>query len=156
MKGFVDVRLFLSDNKGRRIVNAEAIIANEGRVKKVNDKRYGDLIVPQRDLIDFDTLVCLAEDQNRIDEIDSKDGITFYNVPAEFSKKKYDTKDEYYYEIKVHLGNDEFYVNRCFFLHGKQLYRLKKIKTSIVFDLKEKEEGDITPDDLKDLEEKDE
>lgn len=156
MKGFVDVRLFLSDNKGRRIVNAEAIIANEGRVKKVNDKRYGDLIVPQRDLIDFDTLVCLAEDQNRIDEIDSKDGITFYNVPAEFSKKKYDTKDEYYYEIKVHLGNDEFYVNRCFFLHGKQLYRLKKIKTSIVFDLKEKEEGDITPDDLKELEEKDE
>ena len=156
MKGFVDVRLFLSDNKGRRIVNAEAIIANEGRVKKVNDKRYGDLIVPQRDLIDFDTLVCLAEDQNRIDEIDSKDGITFYNVPAEFSKKKYDTKDEYYYEIKVHLGNDEFYVNRCFFLHGKQLYRLKKIKTSIIFDLKEKEEGDITPDDLKELEEKDE
>ena len=152
MKGTVDVRLFLQDNKGRRKVNAEAIILNEGAVKKANDKRYGDLIVPQEDLIDFDTLVCLAEDAGRIDEIDSRDGITFYNVPAEFSRKKYDTKDEYYYEIKVHLGNDEFYVNRCFFLKPKHLYRFKKLKTSIVFTDKEKEAGDITPEDLKELE----
>ena len=153
MQGFVDVRFFLQDFKGKRRVNAEAIITNEGRLKKTNDQRYGDLIVPQENLIDFDTLVCLAEDAGRIEEIDSKDGITFYNVPAEFSKKKYDSKDEYYYEIKVHLGNDEFYANRCFFLTGKQLYRFKKLKTSIEFTEKEKEADDITPDDLKELEE---
>ena len=45
MEGFVDVRFFLNDRNGRRTVNGEAIIEVPGRSKKVNDKRYGDVII---------------------------------------------------------------------------------------------------------------
>ncbi len=126
MKGFVDVRLFLQDFKGKRTVNGEAIIEVPGRAKQANDKRYGDIIIPAQGVIDFDTLVDLADEAGRIDEIDSKEGITFYHVPCEFNHLKYPTKDEWYYGVKAHLGDDEFYVNRYFFANKKQEHRLKK------------------------------
>ena len=126
MEGFVDVRLFLNDHKGRRTVKGEAIIEIPGRAKKVNDNRYGDIIIDEDKIIDFDTLVDLAEEANRIDEIDSQEGIIFYHVPCQFNRIKYKTREGYGYGVKVHLGNDEFYVNRYFFANPKQEHRLKK------------------------------
>ena len=148
MKGIVDVRLFLNEFKGKRTVNGEAIIAVGNGEKLANDKRHEDIIIPAVGIVDYDTLVCLADDANRIDEVDSKDGITFYNVPAEFNHKKYDTKDEWYYEVKVHLGDDEFYANRCFFANRKQLHRLKKNNMLGMFTDCVKEDGDVTPEDV--------
>ncbi len=147
MKGKVDVKFYVQEYKGVRKVNAEAIISNLGREKKLNDSRYQDVIVTAKDLIDFETLQCLADDAGLIDLIDSKEGVTFTNVDAEFNHKKYRTKDEWYYEIKVHLGNDEFYANRCFFPNRKHLHRLNKMKTGITFTDCEAQEDDITPED---------
>lgn len=126
MKGFVDVRLFLQDYKGKKTINGEAIIEIPGRAKQANDKRYGDIIIPAEKLIDFDTLVELAEQANKLDEIDSKEGFTLYHVPCEFNHLKYPSKDEWYYGVLAHLGNDEFYANRYFFANKKQEHRLKK------------------------------
>lgn len=146
MEGFVDVRFFLNDRNGRRTVNGEAIIEVPGRSKKVNDKRYGDVIITAEQIIDFDTLVDLAEDANRIDEIDSREGITFYHVPCQFNRIKYKTKEGFGHGVKVHLGNDEFYVNRYFFANPKQEHRLKKNKLLPLFTDVIDEEAEL-PDD---------
>ncbi len=146
MEGFVDVRLYLQDFKGKRTVNGEAIIEIPGRTKKANDNRYGDIIITADKIIDFDTLVDLAEDANRIDEIDSREGITFYHVPCQFNRIKYKTKEGFGYGVKVHLGNDEFYVNRYFFANPKQEHRLKKNKLLSLFTDVVDEEAEL-PDD---------
>ena len=146
MKGFVDVRLFLQDFKGKRTVNGEAIIDVPGRAKQANDKRYGDIIISAQGIIDFDTLVDLADEAGRIDEVDSKDGITFYHVPCEFNRIKYKTKEGYGYGVKVHLGDDEFYVNRYFFANAKQEHRLKKNNLLPLFTDVVDEEAEL-PDD---------
>jgi hypothetical protein len=148
MKGHVDVKFYVQSFNGVKRVNAEAIISDTERLRKANDKRYADLSVAGKYLIDFETLQCLAIDAGKIDQLVSKEGITFENVPAEFNRKKYPTKDEYYHEIKVHLGNDEFYVKRCFFLNRKHLHMLSKINTNVEFTDSVAEDGDLTPDDL--------
>ena len=152
MKGFVDVRLFLQDYKGKRTINGEAIIEIPGRAKQANDKRYGDIIIPAQGIIDFDTLVDLADEAGRIDEVDSKDGITFYHVPCEFNRIKYKTKEGYGYGVKVHLGDDEFYVNRYFFANPKQEHRLKKNSLLSLFTDVVDEEAEL-PDDTVESEE---
>ena len=152
MKGHVDVKFYVQSFNGVKRVNAEAIISDTERLRKANDKRYADLSVAGKDLIDFETLQCLAIDAGKIDQLDSKEGITFENVPAEFNRKKYPTKDEYYHEIKVHLGNDEFYVNRYFFANPKQEHRLKKNKLLSLFTDVVDEEAEL-PDDTVETEE---
>ena len=147
MEGFVDVRLYLQDFKGKRTVNGEAIIEIPGRVKKANDNRYGDIIITADKIIDFDTLVGLAEEANRIDEIDSREGITFYHVPCEFNRIKYKTKEGYGYGVKAHLGNDDFYANRYFFANAKQEHRLKKNNMLSMFTDVVDEEAEL-PGDL--------
>ena len=151
MEGFVDVRFFLNDRNGRRTVNGEAIIEVPGRSKKVNDKRYGDVIITAEQIIDFDTLVDLAEDANRIDEIDSKEGITFYHVPCQFNRIKYKTKEGFGHGVKVHLGDDEFYVNRYFFANAKQEHRLKKNNLLSTFTDVVDEDAEL-PDDTNEAE----
>ena len=151
MKGFVDVRLFLQDFKGKRTVNGEAIIDVPGRAKQANDKRYGDIIISAQGIIDFDTLVDLADEAGRIDEVDSKDGITFYHVPCEFNRIKYKTKEGYGYGVKVHLGDDEFYVNRYFFANAKQEHRLKKNNLLSTFTDVVDEDAEL-PDDTNEAE----
>jgi hypothetical protein len=72
MKGHVDLKFYVQRFKGVKKVNAEVIIFDTERLRKANDKRYADLSVGGKDLIDFETLQCLAIDAGKIDQLDSK------------------------------------------------------------------------------------